>query len=176
MRKNRLLALALLLPLLSFGQDSTHKITLLDGKVEFMISNRMQPMSDEVFKKLIGTNRPILMMSDSASAITFFVDQTSMPATDDQMAAFALYQYQDLRKKYPDTEFPPHPHGTVTVNGKKLAFLKFVSHYYGYPGFTTSYFASVDGKILGFSLNCHQPRQSTAEPIMENLIKTLKIK
>ncbi|HEY4111222.1 hypothetical protein [Puia sp.] len=173
----RHLCLLLLVPLTAFLQGPTHKITLLDGKVELQVPDQFHPMSDQEFQQRFrhGTSKPSLVLTDSTSEVTLTGVSTSMPATEDDMAAFALFQYQDLRKKHPDTEFPPHAHGTLIINGKKIGYLKFMPHAQDQVGFTWDFFALVDGKVLLLDLTCPISKQKLWDPIADQIIHSLKI-
>lgn len=178
MTPNQLLVLLLLIPLFSFSQGATHKMTLLDGKLELTIPNQLSTMSDEDFHQHFreGASKPRFLLTDSTFEVTFAAIPTTVSLKDDDMASFALFQYQDVRKQHPNTEFPPHAHGTLMVNGKKIGYLKFIPHSPSRTGFTSSFYVLVDGKVLVLSLICPQTMQKTWEPIADKIIQTLRIK
>ena len=178
MTQKPILAFLLLIPLFSLSQDSARKITLLDGRLEFIVSSRLRPMSNEVFQSKYSDRfaRSDLRMMDSAELVAFFTEKTEMKATEEEMAPFALYIYQAYRKKLPTAEFPSQPHGTLMVNGKKMAYLKVFPHSGDPELYDLFYFISIGGKILTLTLICPKSLQKTWEPIIDGMIQTLKIK
>src|SRR5258708_17100216 len=91
------------------------------------------------------------------------------------MAAFALYQFQGLKKNHPDARYGEHPHGTTIVNGKKIAWLKYTAPAGAGIVFNYYFFASVDGKILAFVFSCLASKQKTGEPIAETILRSIKV-
>jgi hypothetical protein len=169
--------LPLILPLRSSAQIKWHMITLLSGKVEFKVPDLLQTESDEKWNlHYPGRPKVPVALADDSDDIHIIVEPSRQPATEDQMAAYGLFQFQELTKYHPQARHSEHPHGTLMVNGKKIAYLKFVANVGGQDLYNYYFFASVDGYICNFVFNCPVSKQKAWDPIAEQIVHSLVIK
>jgi hypothetical protein len=150
-------------------------ISLLAGKVTLSVPKKLQPISDEHWQlKYPGKTKPMLTLSDDNAEINLIAMATQQPAQDSQLIEFINYQFQQVKTKRPESELIDK--GVTTVNGKKMAYMKFISSAIDQKVFNYFFFVLVDGKIVMFTFNCAQALQKTWEPKAAQIVESLKIK
>jgi hypothetical protein len=166
----------LMLPFISFGQAKTHSVTLLNDKVQLTVPDQLQPISDQQWQQQYPNHpKTPLALSNPDAGIMLMAEPTQQPAGEDEMAAYALFQFQELKKNHPNARYGEHPHGTTIVNNKKIGWLKFVTPSGNGTTFNYYFFASVGGKILSFVFNCPGSKQKTGEPVAETILRSIKV-
>jgi hypothetical protein len=169
--------LLLLLPTFLFAQQDGKNVTILDGKIELTVPDRLQPMSDELWHlKYPGKPRAPLALKDADNTCYFIVILSEIPMQESEVAAYAWSQYKQMQKDSAEFRFPEKPHGTIMVNGKKLGYTKFIYLPTRNGKFGCYYFAAVDGRLVGLFFDIDQTKKALWEPVVNEIIQSLKIK
>ena len=136
----------LFLPVFSFAQSKLDTISILNGKVKILAPKELSPMSDEMWKvKYRNTNKPTLILSDENGSVNLIGDLSNQSASEDQLASFKDFQFQQLKAKRPDLKLLNE--GVKTVNGKKVAYFKFLSQAIDQKVFNYYFFSIVDAVV-----------------------------
>ena len=169
----KLLAL-FLLPTLGLAQPKLDTVRLLSGKVKLLAPKQLSPMSDEMWTlKYQQRARPSLVLTDRNGEVNLIADLTQQAAEESQLADFKNYQIQELKKSHPDLTVLSD--GVKTINGKTVAYFKFVTQAVDQKVFNYYFFTVVDGKILFFSFNCIQGLQKKWETTADQIVSSLQI-
>jgi len=167
--------LAFVVSLYSFSQKNADTIAILDAKVKIVVPKELTPMSDEMFAIKYGNKKkPILILSDKDAEVNFLADLTPQPATENDLAAYRDFRIEQIKKNRSDFEIKDK--GLKTVNGKKVAYFKFLSQAIDQKVFNYYFFALVDGKVLLFTFNCIEKLQKDWEAKADTMLSTLKIR
>ena len=118
--------------------------------------------------------RPIMVLTDEDGEVNLIADMTQQPAVESQLASFKDFQIQQLKKSRPDLTILNE--GVKTVNGKKVAFFKFVTQAIDQKVFNYYFFTLVDGKILLFTFNCIEKLQNKWESTADKIVGSLRTK
>ena len=84
------------------------------------------------------------------------------------------FQFQQLKAKRPDLKLLNE--GVKTVNGKKIAYFKFLSQAIDQKVFNYYFFSIVEGKIMLFTFNCIEKLQKKWEGTADNIAASLLIR
>ena len=165
----------LLFPLFSFSQGKFDKINLLENKVEILAPKELSKMTDQMWSlKYQKRERPILVLTDENGEVNLIADMTKQPAAENQLASFKDFQIAQLKKSRPDLKVLED--GVKTINGKKVAYFKFLSQAIDQKVFNYYFFTLVDGKILLFTFNCIEKLQTTWEKSADEIVASLRTK
>jgi hypothetical protein len=161
--------------LYSFSQKNTDTVAILDARVKIVVPKELTPMSDEMFAIKYGNKKkPILILSDKDAEVNLLADMTPQPATENDLAAYRDFRIEQLKKSRSDLEIKDK--GLKTVNGKKVAYFKFLSQAIDQKVFNYFFFALIDGKVLLFTFNCIEKLQKEWEAKADTMLSTLKIR
>ncbi|QEC68898.1 hypothetical protein FRZ67_16865 [Panacibacter ginsenosidivorans] len=156
-------------------QTGFKKMTLLDGKVEFSITDNLSAISDETWKiKYHTLPKPAVAFSDENAEINLLVDITNQPASEDQLSSYKDFRIQNLKNTRSDVTFLSD--GIKDVNGKKVGYIKFTSQAVDQKIFNYYFFTVANGKILFFTFNCIEKLQKTWEPNADKILESIKVK
>ena len=170
------LIILLFSPVLIFGQTKLdQKISLLDNKVELFAPNSLTKMSDEIWSlKYKKRERPILVLSDDNGEVNLIADLTQQQSSASQLQEFNNQQIDMIKKRRPDVKFLSD--GIKTIDGKKIAYFKFISQAIDQKIFNYYFFTIIDGKILLFTFNCTEKLKGTWEKTADEIVASLKTK
>ncbi len=165
----------LLVPILSFSQSKPDTVSILNNKVQILAPKSLSPMSDEMWNiKYRNANKPTLVLSDEDGSVNLIADLTAQSASESQLASFKDFQLQQLKAKRPDLKLLSE--GVKTVNGKKIAYFKFLTQAVDQKVFNYYFFGIVDGKVLLFTFNCIEKLQKKWETTADNIVASILIK
>jgi len=132
-------------------------------------------MSEEMWKaKYHSPNKPTMILSDEEGSVNLIADMTDQASPENQLAAFKDFQFQQIKARRPDLKLLSD--GVRTVNGKKVAYFKFLSQAVDQKVFNYYFFVTADGKILLFTFNCIEKLQKKWEGRADNIVASLLIK
>jgi len=162
----------LLLPVFSFGQVKLDTISILNGEVKILAPKKLSSMTDEMWTaKYQKRPRPIMVLTDQDGEVNLIASLTQQPATENQIGAFKDLQIQQLKAQRPDLVLLSE--GVMTVNAKKIGYIKFLTQAVDQKVFNYYFFGIVEGKVFLFSFNCIENLQKkwegTADIIMASL-------
>ena len=165
--------LLLLLPLLGRFQNKLIKITLFENKVELMVPEMLGEMSSEMWNlKYQKQARPALVLTDGDAEINLIADLTQQFCLENKLIDYKDFRLEHLKKQRPDVEILAD--GVKMVNGKKIAWFKFISQAVDQKVFNYYSFIIVDGKILSLTFNCIKKIQKPWERKADEIIASLK--
>lgn len=166
----------LFFPIVSFGQIKLdQKISLVNGKVELLAPSDLKSMSDEMFKvKYRKPTRPELLLTDENGEVNLVGDLTTQPLTEARLVDFKNFQMNSLKKNRTDLNFLGD--GVKTVNGKKVAYFKFISDAIDQRIFNYYSIIVVDGKAMIFTFNCIEKLKDTWEKTADEIFASIKVK
>ncbi len=167
----KILAL-LLFPVFSFGQSKLDTVSILNGKVKILAPIELSTMTDKMWTiKYQQRPRPIMALSDKDGEVNLIAIMTQQPATENQIASFKDYQLEGLKTKRPDLDLLSD--GVKTVDGKKVAYFKFITQAIDQKVFNYYFFTIVNGKVLFFTFNCIEKLQKKWESTADNMVSSL---
>jgi hypothetical protein len=165
--------LLLLLPVLGYYQDKLIKITLFENKVELMVPEMLGEMSADMWNlKYQQQARPALVLTDGDAEINLIADMTQQSCPENKLIDYKDFRIEHLKKQRPDVEMLAD--GVKTINGKKVAWFKFLSQAVDQKVFNYYSFIIIDGKILSLTFNCIKKIQKPWERKADEIIASLK--
>ena len=176
MKKIRLLfSLIIIVPLFALSQSNADTISILDNKAKIVVPAELSKMSDEMFAIKYGNkSRPVLVLSDEEGEINFMADMTRQQALESELSSYKDFRIEQLKKSRSDLEIVEQ--GVKTVNGKKVAYFKFLSQAVDQKVFNYYFFTLVDGKVLLFVFNCIEKLRKDWEKKADAILLSLKTK
>ena len=168
--------LLLFLPAVSTGQIKLdHKISLFRGTAAIAAPAILTKMNEQAWKLKYGAMpQPELAISDSAAEINLLGERTEQPCSESQLAQYKDFRIANLKKTRKDITIIDQ--GIKEVNGKKLAFLKFMSQAADSRIFNYYFFAVVDKKIIMFTFNCMEKHRKAWEKAADAMAESLRVK
>jgi len=169
------LGFLLLFPFIGLAQGYPKKITALENKVELMVPNELNPMPDRVWQlKFPNQLKAPLALSNDIGAVSLIATPTKEVVQENQMAAITNSRFELMREIWPSAQFLDH--GVLTVNGRKIGYLKFIHDAMDIKVFNYYFLVPIEGRVVLFSFACIQPLQKTWEPAAEQIVHSLKIR
>jgi len=168
--------LLIFLPVMSEGQVKLdQKISLFGDKVTILAPAILKRMDEQMWKLKYGTMAmPELALSDSDAEINLLGEGTEQPCNENQMVQYKDFRIANLKKTRKDITIIDQ--GIKEVNGKKLAFLKFMSQAADSRIFNYYFFAVVDKKIIMFTFNCMEKHRKAWEKAADAMAESLRVK
>lgn len=168
------LIIFLLFSIVGYSQNEMNKITILNNKVEILVSKRLSKMSDEMFAFKYGNRpKPSLVLSDGDAEVNLIVDMTKQTANEDRLTELKDFQLSSMKKNRPDIEVLDE--GIKVINGKKVGYFKFISNAIDQKVFNYYFFTVIDGKVLFCSFNCIERLRKDWEETADQMVTSLKI-
>ncbi len=97
---------------------------------------------------------------------------TQQPAKESQLVSFKDFQLQQLKSKRPD--MTKLDDGVKIINGKKIAYFKFLTPAIDQKVFNYYFMTIVHGNILLFTFNCIEKLKKSWESTADNIAASVK--
>ena len=128
-------------------------------------------MSDEAWNIKYPTKpRSEMALSTKNGEVNLLGELTKQECPEDRLTAFKDFQVGQL-KQYEVTS-----QGVKTVNGRKIAFIKFNSKAIDKDVFNYYFFTIVDGKVLFFTFNASEKEKKSWEKAADKILSSIKVK
>jgi len=164
----------LLLPLISFGQVKLdRKLFIRDDKVEIMVPERLQDMSDEMWKlKYHDLPKPQQVLSDEAGEVNLLINDTKQSISEKQLSAYKEMRIDQLKGR---SDIKILSDGIMLVKKKKIGFIKFISQASDQNVFNFYFFTEVEGRVLFISFNCIEKIRKTWEKAADDMMNSFLV-
>ena len=167
------LVILLLLPLGCFAQITLDKKITLGNKVELLVPGLLKEMTEDNWViKYHQAKRPAVVLTDENAEVNLMIDTTMQPAGEDNLEEYKNFRKENLRKTRTDVEFLQD--SVVTVNGKKMAYIKFMSQAIDTKIFNYYFFTVANGRIVFFGFNCMEKLKDEWEKIADAMMASVK--
>ncbi len=169
------LFIAMLFPLLSFSQIKVdQKMSILDGKVEFLVPKELSKMTGDMWKIKYGNaKQPVLALSDKDGEANLIGQMTNQDWEENNLDEYKNFRIENLRKTRPNLKVLKD--GNKEINGRKVGFFQFMTEAVDANVFNYYFFTVVEGKILIFTFNCPEKLKSSWEIVGDQIVSSLKI-
>lgn len=169
------LLIAILFPLFSFSQIKVdQKMSILNGKVEFLVPKELSKITDEIWKIKYGNaKQPVLALSDKDGEANLIGQMTNQDWEEANLDEYKNFRIENLKKTRPNLKVLEE--GNKEINGKKVVFFKFMTEAVDTKIFNYYFFTVVNGKILIFTFNCPEKLKSSWETVGDQIVSSLKI-
>jgi len=169
----KLLAILILLPLAAAAQVKYVVTTKIADWAQMDVPVQLQEMSQAKWViKYHDTRRPVLVFTDNDAEVNLMADTTRQPASESQLEEYKKFRMDNLKKTRTDIEFLQD--GATMVNGKKIAWFKFMSQATDTKIFNYYFFTIAKGKILFFTFNCIEALKAVWEKRADDIVASVK--
>ncbi|MDP4148735.1 MAG: hypothetical protein Q8932_03010 [Bacteroidota bacterium] len=162
------------IPAIGFAQQKLRKLEVFNGSLELMAPAALSAMSENAWTtKYSNRKMPELAISDANGEVSLVGLMTPQPASEGQLGDFKNFQKEELKRKRTDIEWLSD--GVLTVNGKKVGYIKFLSTAVDQKVYNEYFFLIIHGKIAFFTFNCTEKLRGEWEKAGDELISSIKV-
>jgi len=151
------------------------KKSLLDDKVELLVPQDFEIMSEEMMKtKYPSERRPTLVYTNESGGINVALNLTQNPADQGILSLYKDNFVQSFKNAYPSAEWKDS--GMKEINGKQVGYLELVTPALDTEIYNLMFFTNLDGKLLLCTFNCTKKSMEEWTPTAKEIMNSLKIK